>query len=95
MCTLGFFGIGALVDLFLMNWLVKRYNLIAKVKALQAEMDQAAAWKERFARLDRYTEATAKHERELLLQEEIRLLKEELEFSVNPNIYIGRAKEAV
>jgi TM2 domain-containing membrane protein YozV len=78
MCTAGFFGVGALVDLFLMNWLVKRYNLIEKMKALKAEMDQAAIWKERFARAQRYAEAAAKHDRELLLQEEIRQLKEEL-----------------
>jgi TM2 domain-containing membrane protein YozV len=77
-CTAGFFGIGALVDLFVMSWLVKRYNLIEKVKALQVEMDQAAAWKDRFAKAKRYAEAAAKHDKELLLQEEIRQLKEEL-----------------
>jgi TM2 domain-containing membrane protein YozV len=77
-CTAGFFGIGAIADLFAMKWLVKRYNLIEKMKALQTELDQTVAWKERFTRAQRFEEAVAKHDKELLLQEEISILRKEL-----------------
>lgn len=65
--TLGFFGIGAIADLFFLKWLVKRQNAIYQIKQYKNELQQTVALKEQLVKEQRYDEATLKRNRERLL----------------------------
>jgi hypothetical protein len=78
LCTAGFFGIGAIADLFALKWLVKRYNLLERVRSLECELEEVSAWKDHYARAQRFEEAVEKRDEELLLMREITEIRMEL-----------------
>lgn len=75
MTTLGLFGIGAVADLFFLNWLVKRYNMIQKLKELQKELLSTEQWREELARKQKYEEAAYNRDKEKLLKREMARLR--------------------
>lgn len=76
--TGGFFGIGAVADLFAMKWLIKRHNMIEKIKQLQKELEATKAWKEKLAEAQKYEEAAYNRDKENLLTAEIEKLRARL-----------------
>ena len=75
MFTLGFFGLGALADLILLKWLVKRYNMIQKLNELQKELLSTEQWREELARKQKYEEAAYNRDKEKLLKREMARLR--------------------
>ncbi|RYZ23085.1 MAG: TM2 domain-containing protein [Chitinophagaceae bacterium] len=71
LCTAGCFGIGALLDLFLLPWLVKRIHMINRLQQLQAEIEKTAALREQLAAAQQYEEAAFNRDKELLLRREL------------------------
>ncbi len=75
MFTLGLLGFGALADLLLLKWLVKRYNMIQKLKELQHDLLATEQWREEMARQQRYEEAAYNRDKEKLLRREMARLR--------------------
>ena len=75
MITLGLFGIGAVADFIFLNWLVKRYNMIQKLKELQKELMSTEQWREELARKQKYEEAAYNRDKEKLLKREMARLR--------------------
>ncbi|HEY1020690.1 MAG TPA: hypothetical protein VGE06_00195, partial [Flavisolibacter sp.] len=80
MLTLGLFGLGAVADFIYLRWLVKRYNMIQKLKALQNELMSTEQWREELARKRKYEEAAYNREKEQLLKREMARLRLKLKF---------------
>jgi TM2 domain-containing membrane protein YozV len=75
MLTLGLFGFGALADFIYLKWLVKRYNMIQKLKQLQNELMSTEQWREELARKQKYEEAAYNRDKEKLLKREMARLR--------------------
>lgn len=75
MLTLGLLGFGALADFLFLRWLVKRYNMIQKLKELQNELLATEQWREELARKQRYEEASFNRDKEKLLRREMARLR--------------------
>ncbi|RYZ61345.1 MAG: NINE protein [Chitinophagaceae bacterium] len=75
MLTLGFFGLGAVADFIFLKWLVKRYNMIQKLNALQKELLSTEQWREELARQQKYEEAAYNRDKEKLLKREMARLR--------------------
>ena len=75
MFTLGLFGLGAVADFIFLKWLVKRYNMIQKLKALQNELLSTEQWREELARKQKYEEAAYNRDKEKLLKREMARLR--------------------
>lgn len=75
MLTLGVCGAGALADLLLLKWLVKRYNMIQKLTELQKELLCTEQWREELARKQKYEEAAYNRDKEKLLRREMARLR--------------------
>lgn len=75
MLTLGLFGLGALADFIFLKWLVKRYNMIQKLNALQKELLSTEQWREELARQQKYEEAAYNRDKEKLLKREMARLR--------------------
>lgn len=75
MLTLGVFGAGALADFIFLRWLVKRYNMIQKLKELQNELLSTEQWREELARKQKYEEAAYNRDKEKLLHREMARLR--------------------
>jgi TM2 domain-containing membrane protein YozV len=75
MLTLGLLGFGALADFLFLKWLVKRYNMIQKLKELQRELLATEQWREEFARKQKYEEASFNRDKEKLLRREMAHLR--------------------
>lgn len=75
MFTLGLLGFGALADFFFLKWLVKRYNMIQKLKELQNELVTTEQWREELARKQKYEEAAFNRDKEHLLRREMARLR--------------------
>lgn len=75
MFTLGLFGLGALADFIFLKWLVKRYNMIQKLKELQNELLVTEQWREELARKQKYEEAAYNRDKEKLLKREMARLR--------------------
>lgn len=73
--TLGLFGLGALADFIFLKWLVKRYNMIQKLNALQKELLSTEQWREELARQQKYEEAAYNRDKEKLLKREMARLR--------------------
>jgi predicted phosphohydrolase len=71
----GVFGLGALADLILLKWLVKRYNMIQKLNELQKELLGTEQWREELARKQKYEEAAYNRDKEKLLRREMARLR--------------------
>ncbi|TCJ13285.1 TM2 domain-containing protein [Flaviaesturariibacter flavus] len=78
LCTAGFFGIGALLDLFLLHWLVNRMHMIHRIKELQSEIEKTAAHREQLAAAHQYEEAAYNRDKELLLRRRLEQLRLQL-----------------
>lgn len=77
--TFGFFGIGALIDLFTLPRLVKRYNIIQRRRALQYQLAQLAKKKQRLIDDQRLEEAALCRDKEVLLQQQFKALQQQLQ----------------
>ncbi|HEV7333400.1 MAG TPA: NINE protein [Flavisolibacter sp.] len=75
MLTLGLFGLGAVADFIYLKWLVKRYNMIQKLKELQKELLSTEQWREELARKQKYEEAAYNRDKEKLLKREMARLR--------------------
>ena len=75
MFTLGLFGLGAVADFIFLKWLVKRYNMIQKLKELQKELMSTEQWREELARKQKYEEAAYNRDKEKLLKREMARLR--------------------
>ncbi|NTS39401.1 NINE protein [Flavisolibacter sp. BT320] len=75
MLTLGLFGLGAVADFIFLKWLVKRYNMIQKLNALQKELMSTEQWREELARQQKYEEAAYNRDKEKLLKREMARLR--------------------
>ncbi|GAB4092751.1 hypothetical protein GCM10028786_16780 [Flaviaesturariibacter terrae] len=77
-CSLGVLGVGALLDLVFLPWLVKRMHMIERIQQLKAEIERTAAWREELARAQKYEEAAYNRDKEQLLRRELERLRKEL-----------------
>lgn len=75
MFTIGFFGLGALADFIFLKWLVKRYNMIQKLKELHHHLVMTEQWREELARKQKYEEAAYNRDKEKLLRREMARLR--------------------
>lgn len=75
MFTLGLFGFGAFADFLFLKWLVKRYNMIQKLKELQNDLVTTEQWREELARKQKYEEAAFNRDKEQLLRREMAHLR--------------------
>ncbi len=73
--TLGLLGFGAIADFLFLKWLVKRYNMILKLKELQNELLTTEQWREELARKQKYEEAAFNRDKEKLLRREMARLR--------------------
>ena len=73
--TAGMLGLGALADFIFLNWLVKRYNMMQKLKELQNELLVTEQWREELARKQKYEEAAFNRDKEKLLRREMARLR--------------------
>ena len=81
MFTLGLLGFGALADFIFLKWLVKRYNMIQKLKELQRELLMTEQWKEELVRKQKYEEAAFNRDKERLLMREMAHLRLKLKLA--------------
>jgi hypothetical protein len=79
LCTAGVIGLGALADAFLLHWLVQRHNRLSALRALRLSLDDTRVKKREAIDGERYPEAAALRDREVVLLREIRSLKEQLQ----------------
>jgi TM2 domain-containing membrane protein YozV len=77
-CTFGLFGIGAIADLFLLRWLVKRYNMVEDLKELQTELIKTIQWKEQLVQNQKFEEAAYNRDKEIILKRKIDKLRKSL-----------------
>jgi TM2 domain-containing membrane protein YozV len=77
--TFGLFGIGALVDLFTLPRLVKRFNIIQQRRALQHQLRQLTKKKQRLIEEQRLEEATLCRNEEEVLQQQFKDLQYQLQ----------------
>jgi len=77
--SFGLFGIGALIDLFTLPRLVKRYNIIQRRRALQYQLAQLVKKKQRLIEDQRLEEAALCRDKEVLLQQQFRALQQQLQ----------------
>jgi hypothetical protein len=73
--TPGLADVGALADFFFLKWLVKRYNMIQKLKELQNEFLATEQWREERVRKQQYEEAAFNRDEEKLLHREMARLR--------------------
>lgn len=78
LCTAGLFGMGALLDLFLLPWLVKRMHMLQQIKELEAEIAQTASFREQLAQAQKYEEAAYNRDKEKLLRRKVQELRRQL-----------------
>ena len=86
--TFGFFGIGALIDLFILPGLVARYNIIQRRRALQYRLRQVVEKKQRLLAAQRLNEAALYQDKEKLLQQQFTLLQQQLR--TTPVVPLGK-----
>ncbi|RYY38460.1 MAG: TM2 domain-containing protein [Chitinophagaceae bacterium] len=78
LCTGGFFGIGALLDLFLLPWLVQRMHLLEQIQQLEAEIAQTELLREELAHKQKYEEAAYQRDKEKVLRRKVAELRRQL-----------------
>jgi TM2 domain-containing membrane protein YozV len=76
--TFGLCGIGALIDLFTLPWLVKRYNTIQELKTVRYQLTLLEEEKETFVKSQRFEEAASCRNKERLLEKQLQDLKKTL-----------------
>lgn len=76
--TFGFFGLGALMDLWTLPRLVERYNLIQRRRALQYQLARLARKKQRLLEEQRFDELALCSDEEVRLQQQFNTLQQQL-----------------
>jgi TM2 domain-containing membrane protein YozV len=76
--SFGLCGIGSLIDLFTLPWLVKRYNTIQQVKTLRYQLNQLEMKKQEFIQAQNLEEAAICSQQEKSIEKELAHLKKAL-----------------
>lgn len=76
--TAGVLGIGALADAFLLQWLVRRHNLLADLCALRRRLKSTQERKQEAVDQQRYEEAASLRDQEVSLLSRIAKLQSRL-----------------
>lgn len=77
-CTFGLFGMGSLVDLVLLKWLVQRHNMLEELKELLMELKKTTEWKEQLVHAQKFEEAAYNRDKEVILKKKIDKLRKSL-----------------
>ncbi|MFN2458254.1 MAG: hypothetical protein ABR502_08655, partial [Chitinophagaceae bacterium] len=67
-----------IVDLFALEWLVNRYNIIEELKQLEQELAKTLDLKKQLADQDQFEEAAYNRDKARILQKKIDKLKKQL-----------------